>query len=467
MTSSRRATLSRLIDILRAPRRSLMDARQIGDGAGAGIAYAARIPQARQSSSMLLYTIFIVFASMGVWAAVAKVDDIARADGRVIPSARLQIVQNLEGGIVQALHVRQGESVEAGALILSLSATQFGAERDARRQQLYAIQSKTARLRAEVDGHEPEFDEETRVEGAEFIAQELAEFNSRRSRQFAELSVIASQLQQRLKEAEDTRKVMQTAQNSLASARQELSIVSRMVERGLEPRLELVRLQGRIADLEGRFESARIAIPRLEAAIEEVQAKREQALRQFKTEAASELGKTTLDLRNLQTSLPALSDKVERADIRAPVKGVINRLLVTTIGGVVKPGEPIAEIVPAEDQLVIEVRIRPQDIGFVRTGMPARVKLTAYDYSIFGSMEGTVTQLGADAVPSEDRSQPNAFFFVARVETKAIGFESFGRQLPVIPGMQAQVDIVTGEKTVLSYLSKPLIGVKENAFRER
>jgi adhesin transport system membrane fusion protein len=260
---------------------------------------------------------------------------------------------------------------------------------------------------------------------------------------------------------------MQTAQNSLSSARQELSIVSRMVERGLEPRLELVRLQGRIADLEGRFESARIAIPRLEAAIEEVQAKREQALRQFKTEAASELGKTTLDLRNLQTSLPALSDKVERADIRAPVKGVINRLLVTTIGGVVKPGEPIAEIVPAEDQLVIEVRIRPQDIGFVRTGMPARVKLTAYDYSIFGSMEGTVTQIGADAVPSEDKSQPNAFFFVARVETKAVGFESFGRQLPVIPGMQAQVDIVTGEKTVLSYLSKPLIGVKENAFRER
>jgi adhesin transport system membrane fusion protein len=146
---------------------------------------------------------------------------------------------------------------------------------------------------------------------------------------------------------------------------------------------------------------------------------------------------------------------------------VINRLLVTTVGGVVKPGEPIAEIVPAEDLLVIEARIRPQDIGFVQPGMLARIKLTAYDYSIFGSMEGTVTQISADAVPSDDRTQPNSFYFLARVETTGSGIEAYGRRLPIIPGMQAQVDIITGNKTVMNYLSKPLIAVRENAFRER
>ncbi len=454
-------------DFCRSPLQSVMNANQIGSGEGVGIAFSSRIPQAKRSSSILLLTICFVFLAFGVWAAIARIDDLTRAEGRVVPSARLQVVQNLEGGIVQSLHVRQGETVEAGALLISLSATQFGAERDTRRQQLYALQAKSARLRAETDGSEPAFETETNAQGGEFVAQELAEYNGRRSRHLAEMSVIASQLQQRMKEAEDTRNLMQTAQNSLGSAKQELAIVSRMVERGLEPRLELVRIQGKISDLEGRFESARIAIPRLVAAIEEVEAKKEQASRQFKSDAAAELGKVVIDLRSLQMSLPALIDKVDRTEVRAPVKGIINRLFVATVGGVVKPGEPIAEIVPADDQLVIEARIRPQDIGFVQTGMPARVKLTAYDYSIFGSMEGMVTQISADAVPSDDRSQPNAFYFLARIETTTTALETFGRKLPVIPGMQAQVDIVTGNKTVMNYLAKPLLAVKENAFRER
>ena len=459
--------LKALYAFLRAPSAAIMASRPIGVNDGSGIAFASRIPQLRRSSSGLLYTVFAVFAALFVWASIATVDDLTRADGRVVPSARLQVVQNLEGGIVQALHARQGERVEAGALLMSLQATQFGAERDTRRQQSSALAAKVARLRAEVEGGEPHFDDETRAAGDEFVAQESAEFNSRRSKHLSELAIVESQMQQRLKEAEDTRNVMQTAQNSLQSAQQELTIVSRMVERGLEPRLELVRLQGRISDLQGRFESARLAIPRLDAAIEEVRGKREQVVRQFKAEAAAELGKTVIDLRSVQTSLPALADKVDRAEIRAPVRGILNRMFVSTIGGVVKPGEPIAEIVPADDQLVIEARIRPQDIGFVRAGMPTRVKLTAYDYSIFGSMQGEVTQIGADAVASDDRTQPNAFYFLARIETTTTAFETFGRQLPVIPGMQAQVEIITGNKTIMSYLTKPLVGVKENAFRER
>ena len=467
MTRKNQNRFQKWIANLRAPIQAVLDSEPVGVRQGLGIAYASRIPQARLSSKILLWTIFGVVFTFFVWAAIARVDDLTRADGRVIPSARLQVIQNLEGGIVQAIHARQGETVEAGALLLSLASTQFGAERDARRQQLYSYLAKVARLRAETDHVEPLFDEDLKTHGAEFIAQEWAEFTTRRARRVAEMSVIESQLQQRIQEAEDTRNMMQTAQKNLESAEQELAIVARMVERGLEPRLELVRLQGRISELNGRVESARLAIPRLEAAIAEVRAKQDQANRQFHTEVSAELGKATIELRGLQSSLPALSDKVDRADVRAPVKGILNRLFVTTIGGVVKPGEPIAEIVPADDQLVIEARIRPQDIGFVRVGMTARVKLTAYDYSIFGSMEGTVKQISADAVPSDDRTQPNAFHFVARIETTSNGFETFDRKLPVIPGMQAQVEIITGNKTVMAYLAKPIVGVKENAFRER
>ncbi len=455
------------IEFCRSPIKSVMTLNQIGDDVNRGIAFASRIPRVSNSSSILLSVICFVFFSFFVWASIARVDDLTRADGRVIPSAHLQIIQNLEGGIVQTLNVRQGESVEAGALIGSLSSTQFGADRDARRQQIASLQARAIRLTAEADGSDPIFPDEMVARANDYVLQEKAEYRARKSRMTGEISVIEAQLHQRLQEAEDTLNVMQTSQNNLSSAKQELSIVSKMVERGLEPRIELVRLQGKIAELEGRVESARIAIPRLEAAIEEVRGKKDQTIRQFRSDASSELGKIMVELRSAEMAMPALVDKVERTDIRAPVKGVINRLLVTTIGGVVRPGETIAEIVPADDQLVIEAHIKPKDIGFVQPGMKARVKITAYDYSIFGSMEGVVTQISADALPSDDRSQPNSFYFLARVETSSNSFEAFGRSLPVIPGMQTQVDIITGNKSVLSYLAKPVVAVKENAFRER
>jgi adhesin transport system membrane fusion protein len=452
---------------LRAPVQSIVNVNQIGDELNRGIAFASRLHKVSRSSSLLLIVILSVFVSFFVWASIAEVDDLTRADGRVIPSAHLQIIQNLEGGIVQSLNVRQGENVESGQLIASLSATQFGADRDSRRQQINSLEAKVSRLTAEATGGDLVFSLEVLSSGVEYTSQERAEYEARRSRLAGEISVLDSQLQQRNREAEDTRNLMQTSQNNLASARQELGIVSRMVEKGLEPRIELVRIQGKITELEGRVESAKIAIPRLEAAIEEVRGKKEQTVRQFKSDAASELGKIMVELRTMQMAMPALTDKVDRTEIRAPVKGILNRLLITTIGGVVRPGETIAEIVPADDQMVIEARIKPKDIGFVQPGMTARIKLTAYDYSIFGSMKGVVTQISADALPSEDRSQPNSFYFLARVETATSSFEAFGRKLPVIPGMQAQVDIITGNKTILTYLAKPVVAVKENAFRER
>jgi adhesin transport system membrane fusion protein len=188
--------------------------------------------------------------------------------------------------------------------------------------------------------------------------------------------------------------------------------------------------------------------------------------KQYKSEISAELAKTSLELNPLKKSLPALADRVDRTYIKAPMKGIVNRVLVNTLGGVLRPGEQVLEVVPADDVLVVEAQIRPQDIGFVKVGQSANVKISAYDYSIFGSMKGLVTNLSADAISREERGQ-TVYYYLARIETKTSVMNSLGKKLPIIPGMQAQVDIITGNKTVMQYLMKPIVGVKENAFRER
>ena len=186
-------------------------------------------------------------------------------------------------------------------------------------------------------------------------------------------------------------------------------------------------------------------------------------VRQFRSEALNELNRTMADLNPLKQSMPALVDKVSRTEIKAPMKGIVNRVFVTTIGGTVRPGDPIVEVVPEDDQLVVEALVLPKDIGFVKLGQPARVKITAYDYSIFGAMDGKVQSISADAVPNEKGEA----FFQVRIETKTKAIEAIDKKLPIMPGMQAQIDIITGKKTILQFLSKPIVAMKENAFRER
>jgi len=195
----------------------------------------------------------------------------------------------------------------------------------------------------------------------------------------------------------------------------------------------------------------------------EARSRRAQLLKQLRNEAAAELSRLTNELNAQRQAMPALADRVERTELRAPVKGIVNRVLVSTVGGVVKPGEALVEVVPADDQLVVEAYIAPKDIGFVKIGQSARVKLTAYDYSIFGAMEGAVVHISADAVAVGERQSA----YLARVETRTTAKDALGHKLPIIAGMQAEVNVITGQRTVLQYLTKPLVGVKENAFRER
>ena len=383
-----------------------------------------RIGRPSVVSFLLLNAILITIGILVVWSAFSYVDEVTHAEGRIIPSSRMQIVQNMEGGIVRSINVKQGDVVEKDDVVLQMESVQYSSELDSKKQQVMSLMAKQARLQAEVNDQSLQFTKEFSAMASQYVQTEMSEFDSRRRRLGADVNLLESQLN---------------------SGQQELEIVRKMTERGLEPQIELVRTQARVDELRNKIESMK---------------------RQFKSESATELSRVVLELNPLRQTLPAFADKLNRTQVKAPLKGVVNRVMVNTVGGVIKPGEPIVEIVPFDDTLVVEAQIRPQDIGFIHLGQSANVKITAYDYSIFGSLKGQITNISPDSVSKEERGQV-MYYYVARIETSAKVIQSLEKNLPIIPGMQAQVDIITGNKSVLSYLLKPLIGVKENAFRER
>ncbi len=437
--------------------------RYAGSDATTVAGSAADAGQVSRASLIMLWSITGFFVAMFIWIAVAEVDNVTRADGRVIPSAKMQVIQNLEGGIVTEILVKQGQSVQAGQRLVALSAVQHDGDMKSRQQQVLALEARAARLAALASGQSPKFPQSVIAAGPDLLAVETATYLSKKMEQESQVGVLNAQVEQKTRELDESRISLAATRKSLELGREERATVARMVERGLEPRLELVRIDRSFAEQEGRVDSATIAIERLRSAINEINARKDAVVRQFRSEALNELNRTMADLAPLKESMPALLDKVTRTEIKAPMKGIVNRVFVTTLGGTVRPGDPIVEVVPGDDELVVEALVNPKDIGFVKLGQLARVKITAYDYSIFGSMEGTVQSISGDAVPNEKGEA----FFQVRITTKTKAIEAIDKKLPIMPGMQAQIDIITGKKTILQFLSKPIVAVKENAFRER
>ncbi len=426
------------------------------------VAEAGQMGQVNKASSYMLYVIAAITLGLIAWAYFTQVETLARSQGRVIPSGKVQLIQNLEGGIVSAIHVKPGQRVREGELLVSLSETQFDSDLQSRLQQAHSLSARLARLNAESEGTQPIFDAQLQRNGREFLDLERNAFETRAGQLRSQLEMLQAQIDQKAQELQENRIALVTATKTLELGNEERDILAKLVAKGLEPKLELVRLDRSLADAQGREETARSAIKRLQAAVSETLARKESAIRQFKSDARAEANKTTAEYRSLKEVLPGLQDKKGRTEMRSPVSGIVNRVMVNTVGGVVKPGEPIVEVVPLEEQLVLEANVSPSDIGFVKVGQTARVKLTAYDYSIFGSLQGKVVHVAPDSVTNEKGES----FYVARIETLPV-LEVRGRRLEVMPGMQAQLDIVTGHRTVWEYLSKPLLAVKENAFRER
>lgn len=418
---------------------------------------------AKVAANTLLLAIFGFFVIFILWASIAELDEVTRASGRIVPSKQIQTIQNLEGGIVKEILVRQGDEVKAGDILVRLDRTQFDAEFNRNEEEYFTLQAMITRLRAESNFAEPSFEPAFAQDHENLVEQELNLFAARNAEFNASISSLEARLRQ-IEQAEiEARVSMASAQSASELATKEVEILRPLVERGIEPQLELVRAEQRKIEAEGDYQIAELGIEKAIKSVEEINLQIEAERQKFRAGVLTELNEAQTNLNQLVDSLPALSDRVNRTDVIAPTDGIINQVLVTTIGGVVDSGMPIVELVPLDDTLLVEAEVLPQDIAFLRPGQPARVKLTAYDFARYGALEGNVENISADAILNDNQE----YMYVIQVRTQENSLPSDDGDLPILPGMVADVDILNGKKTIMAYLMNPVLKLQENAFRER
>ncbi len=404
---------------------------------------------------------FVAFCLL--WAHFAVVDEVTRGDGKAIPSSRLQKIQNLEGGIVAELFVREGQVVEAGDPLLRLDDTRFASNVGETEADRLALMLRVERLSAEVQGRELIVADEIREKVPRQADNEVELFNSRKQQLLNEVAGLEEQLVQRRQELREFVSKQTQYRNSLNLLRQEIQMSEPLVAEGAISPVEVLRLKRGEVEARGQLEATTLAIPRAESAIKEVERKIDETRGRFRSEALAQLNEARTELSKIQSTGKALEDRVNRTLVTSPVRGIVKQLLVNTIGGVIQPGSDLVEIVPLDENLLIEARIRPQDIAFLHPGQEAMVKFTAYDYTIYGGLKAELEQIGADTVTDDEGNS----FYEIKLRTNKSHLGTDESPLLIIPGMVASVDIITGKKSILSYLLKPIIRARAEALRER
>lgn len=411
-----------------------------------------------------LWAILGFFIIMIAWAALAEIDEVTRGDGKAIPSSRLQKIQNLEGGIVAEVFVHEGEVVNAGAPLLRLDDTRFRSNAGESEADRLALEARIQRLTAQVEGKDTLTLSPTIMAKSPDIANgELELFASVNKRIQSELSGLNEQLVQKKQELLDYQAKAEQYRSSLGLLQQEISMSEPLVAKGAISKVELLRLRRSEVDTRGQLESVTLAVPRAQAALKEIESKMGEARGRYRSEALSQLNEARTDLSKTEASGKAIEDRVNRTLVTSPVRGIVQQLMVNTIGGVIQPGNDIVEIVPLDDTLLVEAKIRPQDIAFLRPGQEAIVKFNAYDYTIYGGLKAKLEQISPDTVTDKEGKS----FYVIRLRTEKNHLGSDKNPLIIIPGMVASVDIITGKKTILAYLLKPILRARAEAFRER
>ena len=396
-----------------------------------------------------------------VWAALAQVDEVTRGSGKVIPSRQVQIIQSVDGGIVSEILVKEGDLVQQDQLLMQIDQTRFVSSVRESRAQYLSLQARAARLRALADGLPFVPPEDVLKEDPETVHQEEQLYEARRSELEAGIAIARQQLAQRQQELAEVRAKRDQAAQGYELTSKELAVTRPLIQSGAVSEVELLRLERDVVRYRGERDMAGAQIARIQASISEAQRKIEERELTFRNEAGKELSETMGKLNALSETEVGLSDRVKHSAIRSPVKGAVKRLLVNTVGGVVQPGKEVVEIVPVEDALLLEARVQPKDIAFLRPGQHALVRFTAYDFAVYGGLEGTLEHIGADTVTDDEGNA----FYVVRVRTTRPDFGN--ANLAIMPGMVADVDIMTGKKSVLSYLLKPILRAKAYALSER
>ncbi|KMK81074.1 HlyD family type I secretion periplasmic adaptor subunit [Pectobacterium brasiliense] len=416
-----------------------------------------------RSIRFTLWAIGAFFLFFILWAGLANIDEVTRGDGKAIPSSRLQKIQNLEGGIITEVFIREGQVVNAGDPLLRLDDTRFASNVGETEADRLALLSRIERLNAEINGQELVLSEEITTQAPKIAAGEKELYNSRRQQLHNEISGLEEQLIQRQQELRDFSAKEIQFRNSLGLLQQEIKMSEPLIAEGAISKVEVLRLRRAEVETRGQLDSIKLSIPRAESAIKESENKIEETRSRYKSEALSQLSEAQTSLNKIEATGKALEDRVNRTLVVSPVRGIVQQVLVNTIGGVIQPGSDLVEIVPLDDKLLVEAKIRPQDIAFLHPGQDAIIKLTAYDYTIYGGLKGQLEQISPDTVTDKEGNS----FYIIRLRTDKNYLGTADKPLLIIPGMVASVDIITGKKTILSYLLKPIIRAKAEALRER
>ncbi|WP_422419843.1 HlyD family type I secretion periplasmic adaptor subunit [Pseudomonas sp. GZD-222] len=398
-----------------------------------------------------------------LWAGFAVLDEVTMGEGKAIPSSKIQVIQNLEGGIVTEIFVREGQMVNKGDTLLRLDDTRFQSNKGESEADRYALTAQVERLSAEAEGRSFQVSAEVRDKAPQVAEDELSLYQSRQRRLTSEKQTLSEQLRQKTQELAEFRSKAEQYRSALALLQQELNMSTPLVGTGAISPVEILRLKRSTVEARGSLNATTLAIPRAEAAVAEIKSKIEESEAGFRSEAAKELNEKRTDLSKITASSIAIDDRVSRTTVVSPVHGIIKLLKVNTIGGVVQPGSDLLEIVPLEDNLLIEAKVRPQDVAFLHPGQAAMVKFSAYDYTIYGGLKAKLELISADTV-TDDKG--NSFYLIqVRTDKNHLGGDN--KPLLIIPGMTATVDIITGHKSVLDYLLKPVLKARTEAMRER
>jgi len=411
----------------------------------------------------IAWVVVLLLSAFVIWANFARLEEVSIATGEVIPSGETKVIQHLEGGIIERIHVAEGDIVTAGQPLVQLDLLSTQASQDELEVSLDSLIIQRARLQAEADGAEPMFPPEVAARRPEIARQELAAFEARRSELESTIEVLKSQVRQRQNEIEEAQRRRNGLRDQLVVAQERLTMAEDLLPQQLVSRLDYLEAQQTVERLQTDLDAIGPAITRTRDALIEAQQRVQEKERGFRREALDELNKREVEIARVREALLRASDKTRRTEIVSPIDGVVKNLAYNTIGGVVRPGDAIMEIVPTSDKLVIKGRLNPIDIGYVRVGQPAVVKLSTYDYARYGGLEGEVTYISADNFTTQDGET----YFEVRAATDKSYLGDSENEFPIAPGMQATIDIHTGEKSVIEYLLKPVLKLKTEAFRER
>ncbi len=424
----------------------------------------ALIEDAPRVVRLTIWAIIGFFVFLMLWANFAVIDEVTKGDGKAIPSSKIQKIQNLEGGIVSELFVKEGQIVEAGAPLIRLDDTRFASNVGETEADRLSMLLRVERLSAEVDDRPLNFPTDVLKAVPGQAASEQSLYISRRQQLHDEIGGLQEQLIQKQQELREFTSKQAQYRSGLSLQRQEIAMSEPLVAQGAVSPVEVLRLKRAEVETRGQLDATTLAIPRAESAIKEVQRKIDETRGKFRSEALTQLNEARTDLNKAQATGKALEDRVSRTLVTSPMRGIVNKLLVNTIGGVIQPGSDLVEIVPLDDTLLVEAKIRPQDIAFLHPGQDATVKFTAYDYTIYGGLKAKLEQIGADTITDEDKKTT---YYIIKLRTERSHLGTDDKPLLIIPGMVASVDIITGKKTVLSYLLKPIIRARAEALHER